>query len=570
MIVVASGRERALLLLLLLHAPRPVSTDGIMDALWPSAPPESAVKVVQNYVLRLRKALGHDAVATVPAGYMLVLDGATLDAARAAALFARGHEALAGGAPDEADRLIDEGLSLFRGEPLADVRYEDFARAEITRLNEMQLAAVEDQYDARLQLGKHTSLVSHLEQRVERWPLRERLRGQLMLALYRSGRQADALAVYRKGHEALAEHGLEPTRVLRDLESEILNQDPVLDLPPSAGHDLARRTRSRSLMGVAGGLAALAAVGAGAYWFVQPASGRSISSLPADSVARVDPGTGRVDRWFSVGNTPTAVALSPGALWVTSFDDRTVIRIDLSSGRQEVAGTPSTPTGIAADGAGVWVIGRDDGTIERLDEAGVGVLAVLRTRPGLTDVTVDREGVWVSNAADGTLTRVDPQTNEVVSTLAGLTTPTGVALGAGRVWVAEAGARRVDAIDPSDGRIDLRIPLKLDPAELTFGDGALWATNPRDGTVTRIDPRSGVQQLISVGTEPSHVAVANDYAWVTVDRDHTILKINGRTGRIERRLQLADASKLVSRGRTITPGGLATAGGSVWLSVQGF
>jgi DNA-binding SARP family transcriptional activator/streptogramin lyase len=571
-VTIAAGRERALLILLLLHRSGAVSVDAIVEALWPVDPPPSAAKVVQNYILRLRKALGHEAVSTVPGGYALDLGKDDLDTERASSLFATGRESLRRGAPEEAVRLIGTGLELWRGEPLSDVRYDDFVQLEIARLDEVRISAIEDQTDARLQLGQHAELVADLEQQVRRWPLRERPCVQLMTALYRSGRQADALAAYQAARAALTEQGLEPSLALRDLQRAILNQDPSLDVPPAAARLPPSGVRSRrNWAGAAVALIALIALvlTTTVLLLERQSSRRPISSLPADSLAQIDPDNGNVLRSFAVGKTPTAVALTANAAWVTSFDDRTVTRIDRATGNAKVSGSPSTPTGVAADEEGVWVISSFDGTIERLDVNGAGVLAVLRARPGLTDVAAGRGAVWITNASLGTLTHIEAGTNEVVSILRGLAKPTGVALGAGRTWVAETAGRRVDGVNAASGHIVLRIPLQLEPGELAFGDGALWAANPHDATVTRIDPYSGRQQLVSVGAAPSHIAVADGHTWVTLDRDHSLVELDSRTGAVEQRLSLANP-EAVNRGHAITPGGLATDRVSVWISVQSY
>lgn len=568
-LVVAEGRERTLLLLLLLQRSRPISVDAIVDALWADEPPASAAKVVQNYVLRLRKALGHDVVATVSGGYALRADDDEIDAARAASLLADGRSALRRDDPREAERLLTKSLALWRGEPLADVRYTTFAQAEIARLDELRLSTVEERNDAQLRLGEHVLLVPELEQQVRDQPFREHLRGQLMLALYRSGRQADALAAYQSAREALDERGLEPSRELRDLERSILNQDSELDSKFSP-RTTAHRVAGHRKLAAATATAAVALAGVvAAVYLLHRASDQPLSSLDADSVAQINAHNGRVEHSFAVGKTPTAVVVTPSATWVTSFDDRTVSRIDLRSGRETVVGSPSTPTGLAVGGDGVWVISTFDGTVERLDASGAGVLAVLRLRPGLKDVAADSRDVWVTNASRGTLTRIDPTTNEVAATVRGFAEPSGLAFGAGRVWVAETGADRIDALSTRTGRVVLRVPLQLQPGELAFGGGAVWVTNPRDSTVTRIDPYSGRQQIVSVGALPSHVAVGGDAVWVTLDRDHSLVELDSKTGAVRQRLTLASPDQL-NRGHTITPGGLAAAAGSAWISIQGY
>lgn len=570
LVAVAEGRERTLLLLLLLQRSRPISVDAIVDALWPDEPPASAAKVVQNYVLRLRKALGHDVVTTVSGGYALRVNDDEVDATQAASLLVDGREALRRGLPVDAEQLLTESLALWRGEPLADVRYAGFAQAEIARLDELRLATVEERNDAELELGEHVLLVPGLEQQVRDHPLRERLRVQLMLALYRSGRQADALAAYQVAREALDERGLEPSRELRDLERAILNQDPELDAAPNRQTSERRVARHRKLVSLAA-IAGVTLIGvAAAVYLSERGSEQPLSSLPADSIAEIDGNNGRVEHWFAVGKTPTAVAVTPSATWVTSFDDRTVVRIDLRSRRQSVVGAAATPTGIAAGREGVWVISSFDGTVERLDASGAGVLAVLHLRPGLADVATDPSGsVWITNTRAGTITKIDTSTNEVITNVRGFANPAGVAFGAGRVWVAETGANRVDALNEKTGRVVRRVPVRLQPAELAFGDGAVWVTNPRDSTVTRIDPYSGLQQIVSAGAVPSHVAVGGHRVWVTLDRDHSVVELDSKTGAVRQRLVLASPGQL-NRGHTITPGGLAAAAGSAWVSIQSY
>lgn len=569
-VALAAGRERAVLILLLLRAPDPVAIDAIVDALWPDVPPASAGKAVQNYILRLRKALGHGVILTVAGGYALRLgDSDTLDTSLAAALFADGNRALRRRDATEANRLISNGLALWRGDALADVRYADFAQPELSRLEELRLSAIEDRNDAQLLLGEHARLIPELEQQVGQHPARERTRGQLMLALYRSGRQADALAAYQATRQALRERGLEPSRALRDLEIGILNHDPDLEPPPTALALSAPGQRRRRALATAVAIMGAVLVVVVVYALVHRSSEPPVSSLRPDSVAEIDARNGRVKQSFAVGRTPTAVALTSRAVWVTSFDDRTVTRINLGSHTQTTTGTPSAPTGLAADDTGVWVISSFDGTVERLDESGAGLLTVLRVDRGLTDVASDHRGVWVTNQSAGSLTRIDPRTDEVHGTLTGLERPIGVAVGAGRAWVAEAGAKRIDGINPATGRVALRIPLQLEPGELAFGNGRLWATNPRDATVTRIDPYTGQQRLVSVGTRPSHIAIAQNQVWVTVDRDHSLIELDGTTGAVKRHLTLSTEAT-PTRGHATTPGGIATAHHSIWMSVQGY
>jgi DNA-binding SARP family transcriptional activator len=219
-----AGKQRALLALLLLHANEAVATDRLVDALWES-PPATAAKAVHVYVSHLRKPLGTERLLTRAPGYLLRVEPDELDAARLERLLseARASE------PARARELLREALELFRGPPLADLAYERFAQSEIARLEELRLAALEERLEAELALGLGRELVPELETLVAAEPLRERPRAQLMLALYRAGRQVEALEVYHDGRRALVEElGIEPGPALQQLQQAILNQDPAL------------------------------------------------------------------------------------------------------------------------------------------------------------------------------------------------------------------------------------------------------------------------------------------------------------------------------------------------------
>ncbi len=228
-IELGGGRQRALLALLALHAGEALSSDRLIDELWGEQPPETATKIVQVYVSQLRKALGREGVlVTRPPGYLLRLEPGALDLHRFERLVAEARHA----EPALAAAKLREALSLWRGSPLADFAYESFAQGEIARLEELRLAALEDQVEADLVLGRAAEVISQLESLVAAHPLREQPRGQLMLALYRTGRQAEALEVYRQGRRLLDEElGLEPGEALQQLERAILQHDPALDAP---------------------------------------------------------------------------------------------------------------------------------------------------------------------------------------------------------------------------------------------------------------------------------------------------------------------------------------------------
>ncbi len=219
-IALGGVRPRALLAQLLLHANDVVSTDRLIDGIWGETPPASAAGALQVHVHALRKTLGPDRIVTRPPGYLMRVDGDELDLHRFTRLAATGDPHAA--------------LALWRGEALADVAFEPFAQAEAARLEEARLAALEARIDADLDAGRHGDLAGELDAVTAAHPHRERLQAQRMLALYRAGRQADALAAYRDARDALDDLGLEPSAELRTLERRILEQDPSL-APTSRG-----------------------------------------------------------------------------------------------------------------------------------------------------------------------------------------------------------------------------------------------------------------------------------------------------------------------------------------------
>jgi class 3 adenylate cyclase/DNA-binding SARP family transcriptional activator len=230
-------KQRAVLAVLLLHANEVVSSDRLIDELWGEHPPATGTKTLQVYVSNLRKALGEGFLLTRAGGYVLQANLEETDFGRFEVLVAKGRGALRAGDPGSAAVSLREALALWRGVPLLDFAYERFAQREIDRLEEERLAALEDRIDAELALGQHLTLVSELEALVRDQPTRERLHGQLMLALYRSGRQAEALDAYQRVYAYLFDElGLEPGSELKALQAAILNHEQSLGTP-SSGSD---------------------------------------------------------------------------------------------------------------------------------------------------------------------------------------------------------------------------------------------------------------------------------------------------------------------------------------------
>ena len=235
-VVLGGRRQRALLALLVIHANDVVPADRLVDELWGEPTPPRAVKRLQVALTRLRSVLeaggANDSLVREPAGYRLRMGPAELDLHSFEQLIGEGRRLLDDAEPQKAATTLRHGLELWRGDPFADVAFESFAQAEIARLHELRITALEDRVEADLALGRHHELIPELERLVAEHPLREALRGQLMLALYRAGRQARALETYRQArHELASELGLEPGPALKRLEHAILTSDPALELP---------------------------------------------------------------------------------------------------------------------------------------------------------------------------------------------------------------------------------------------------------------------------------------------------------------------------------------------------
>lgn len=332
------AKQRALLAILLLHANEVVSAERLLEDLWGERQPASGAKALHVYISQLRKLIGEDRVLTRAPGYALRLDPDELDMTRFLSLRERAETA----EPDEARAVLREALSLWRGAPLADVAYETFAQSEIARLEEMRTAAVEQRIDLDLALGRHAEVVGELESLVRENPLRERLRAQLLLALYRSGRQAEALTAYQEARRTLVDElGIDPGKSLRELQQAILRQDPSLELATEPPGDPQRGVfvgREAELAALVGGLDE-AFAGHGRLFLLVGEPGIGKSRLADELIGRARDRGARilVGRCWEAGGAP---AYWP---WVQSLrayireSDSTPLRKQLGAGAPEVA-----------------------------------------------------------------------------------------------------------------------------------------------------------------------------------------------------------------------------------------
>jgi YVTN family beta-propeller protein len=592
---VVGPARRALLAILLLHAREVVTADHLIDELWGDRAPATASKSLQMHVWRLRTALGdqanHRLLSTDAGGYVLRVAPGRLDLEVFERLLCEGRRALEDGRAEPASAALAEALALWRGPALAEFADEPFARAARARLEELHLEAVEARIDADLLLGRDRALVAELESLVSANPLRERLEAQLMLALYRCGRQADALTVYREARRLLdGELGLEPGEELRALEGAVLAHDPCLklgsDQPDGMGPQLGRppagesrpleaRSRSRAwppimalnrrwrggLLVAAGGAALLATIAA---VVVRLSAGiRSHVEISPNAVAVIDERSDNVVGAVGVGARPGGIAFGSGAVWVND-DDRTVSRINPTSLRTvrtlPVAGTP---TGIAASRGAVWVAesvpSASAVSVRRVDpefnSLGRAVPLGNVDRGGPAAIAARGNAVWVAPSS-GLLTNLDAVTGRPGRAVSLKEGATAVDVGDGAVWLADGRANDVTRVDPTG--LLTQIAVGDGPNGIAVGAGGVWVADSLANKVTRIDSDSrSVADTIQVGRSPCGVAVGAGFVWVANRGDGTVTRIDPLTNSVRATVSVGGS-----------PQAIAVADGRVWVTLD--
>jgi YVTN family beta-propeller protein len=449
------------------------------------------------------------------------------------------------------------------------------------------LAALEVRIEADLALGRHDALTAELDGLAREHPLRERLHGQLIVALYRSGRQADALGAYRRARELLADElGIDPGEPLERLHAAVLAHDPDLDWiraaapagdrpgagaaspaprpgPPrrsgaGSGAPAWPRRRGRRLLVIGSALAVAAAACVLAVtrpWVVEG------TGLPAGSVGVIDESGRRSGAPVAVGS-PEGLAYGDGSVWAVNSTERTVSRINPATHAvTKTIPVGSQPTALTVTATDVWVTNSGDATVSRIS---TDADAVVRTIPvGNIPVAIDGgpSGVWVANQGDNTVDRIDPASGLV--TLKNIEVgvlPDGIAVGDDAVWVANSEDGTVSRVDPVSGDVGGPVPVGAGPAGIAVTTDAVWVANSLDQTVSRIDPASGrVTAKIGVGDGPSAIAEAGDKLWVGDQFDATLARIDPRAGRVDRMVSVGSSP----HGIVATPSGL-------WVAARSF
>jgi YVTN family beta-propeller protein len=578
-LAISGAKQRALLAILLLNANKVVPVERLIDELWGEQPTETAAKSLQVYVSRLRKVLrtdgdadeditGDEVLLTRPRGYMVRVEPGELDLERFERLLAEGEAALGENDPRRANDLLSEALALWRGPPLADVEFGSVARNEVGRLEELRLRAQERWIETEVALDRHAEAVGVLEALVAEHPLNERLRAQLMVALCRCGRQAEALDAYRDLRRTMVDElGLEPGSALRELERAILRQDPALTGEAVADDGGAERLATEAAptprprrRWIPALLALGAAAIAGAIVAAVDGGGGGLTVEP-NSVAVIDAKTSKLIDQVPVGTDPSEVSPAGGSVWVANIGDDTVSKIDQRTRRVGATIAPGTAVdGMAAGEGAVWASDNRRGITARIDPALRRVDRSIRvgaegqyyqlTSPVATGarsvwvvkgfsrvaridpvrrrvdvigvgnrpsaIAVGEGGAWVADSYDDTVTRIDPKTDGVIATIPVGRGASGIAAGEGGVWVADTSDDAVARINPDTNSVTDTVRVGSAPTGVAIGAGAVWVANSGDGTVSRIDPQTNRVTTIDVGQSPQALAVARGALWVSV------------------------------------------------------
>lgn len=589
---VGSPKQRALLGILLLHANEPIARERLVEELWGDAAPKTVNAVLNVYLSRLRRLLtdgtSDQLLLTQAAGYVLRVPPESLDARRFEDLLEQGRRELASGEAGRASLALRDALALWRGPALADLAFEPFAQTEIARLEELRLTAIESLIEAKLVLGRDDALVAELETLVAVHPYREGLRAQLMLALYRNGRQAEALETYRRARRAFSEElGIEPSARLQELERAILRHDSSLEpplqttlrAPEEESNEKARQRRFPTRATLAVATALILMVAAALLALVAAARDSSGGSrvpveLMGDSVAVIDPGTDAIVGEIPVGGRPSGPAVGEGSVWVGNRDDNTLLRIDPRSLDVHTIGLSVAPTDVEVIAGSVWIL--SDRALLRVDPSINDVVDTIPLPPAggsgrWSDMEVGAKSVFVCNChgGPGSVIRIDPAATSVESVRRSAVR--NIAYGEGALWVLTGELDTIEQIDPNTNAVIATIPLgRIGETSgwhyrMTTREGAVWVLAP--ASLWKID--STTKRFVgSVPLEHSeeggNILAGDGAVWVATSRG-TVLHVDPDS---------QTASKPIRLGTLIYPANprdtLAVGAGSVWVAVTSF
>jgi DNA-binding SARP family transcriptional activator len=584
-----SRKQRALLALLLLNAREVVSTDRLIDALWGESPPASAPNSVHIYVSQLRKVLGESSLLTRGHGYVFPLEPGQLDLERFEELLDEGWRLLTAGEPARARETLRAALALWRGAPLADVANAPFAQREIARLEDLRLAALEARIEAGLALGRHTELIGELNTLTAANPLNERFWAQLMLALYRAGRQTQALAAYQNARRKLAEQvGLAPGPELQRLEKAVLAHDPTLELEPGVIRTHVTRRRPWVLFAVAA-LIVVAAAASAAVVLRRDSEPTALSAISPDSIGIVDPSEDALVAEIPLHTRPAAIAFGAGSLWLATYDRETLLRIDPRTHRvTQTTGLGAEPTAIAVADGYVWVLcSRRAKLLFQFDTDTGGLVAKHALTPKIPpatathglpfgrigfeydepfDVAAGAGAAWIAYPYE--VLRVDGTTAAVEHIRSGA--GGGITFGERSVWTLgqlwNDSPGKFFRIDPEKRAVTGTIPV---PRVYVPGRGSggmaadaegVWATV--GGAVSKLATEVGLVGTVTrLHHAPIDIAIGEGAVW-TANDDGTVSSVDAKTG------DLSATIPLGTYPRVAYPVQLAAGAGAVWVAVH--
>jgi YVTN family beta-propeller protein len=562
-------QQRAVLAVLLAESGGVVSVGRLADALWGEQTPSGFITTVQTYVFHLREVLEPDrkhgtpgqVLVTEPGGYSLDTSGSAVDAAIFERSLSTARHAMGLGAYSEVSAELKQALGLWRGDVLADVADLGFVAPLAARLEQMRQGARALRIEAELALGLHADALPEIDGLAAEHPLWEQLQAQRITALYRSGRQSDALEAYRELRNRLGEElGIEPSSPLQQLHQAVLTQAAALDWQGPKVVEPA-----------------------------QPASPKEpdrpeSSPLPAPQTTtptltpiRQTDGPGPFslgDRWVRVATAVIAVLLAISLAivialpWIrpspVSFPGNSVGSINQDGSLGPSVRVGQSPDGLTYAAGSLWAANRSENTVSRIDPNTHTVQTTIPVgnRPvALTSTDLD---VWVANFDDGTVSRVNIRTNRVVGEPARVGAgPIAIASGRSGVWVVSYAAGTIQRIDPTTGQADTAIPVGHGPDGIVMDDTSIWVTDALDGTVVEFYPVPGSGKsawVLKPGTSvqvaggPQGIALTPTYVWVASRLSQTVTRINRAT--------LQTISFAVGDG----PHSVVVTGGAVWVS----
>ena len=550
-ISLGGSKQRLVLAMLALRAGEVVHRETLIGALWGDGSPPSAHKTIESYVSRLRGLLRSAGSVEAPieatsGGYRLTRDGNTFDWLEFDRLAAAAQEDLDCGRPAEAAARASDALALSRGRALAGMSDEPAIRAEATALEDRRLHVLELQAEAELALGRHVQVVSRLRSEAAREPSREHMQGLLMLALYRSGRQADALAVFGDVRRQLVEElGLEPMPELRDLQQRILLQDPALAAPRADAAPEVRgvppaaparwSVRRRVAVGLA--LSGAAAFVLGAMLAARDGgeSEALAGILRAPAIGVLSARSGQPRAAVRIATAPSRVTSGLGSVWATSYGQGTLTRVAPGTGVTQTVRIGHGPTGVVVAAGSVWVAATLDNAVTRVDGATSEIVQRVPVGASPSEIAAGAGALWVSNSGDGTVTRVDLKSGRVLGETHVGPVPAGLAVDARAVWVAVSQAGVVARLDPATGRVIDRIRVGSGPSLLAIGGDGVWVANELDSTVSLIDPsRSRVVLTKAVPGTVAALATTRAALWVAARDAAVVTRVDasGATGTV--------------------------------------